>query len=204
MILDRSGSMASCRNETIEGFNAFLNEQKKQPGEAAISLYQFDDIYEKVYEWQNIKNASFLDNSTFVPRGWTALLDAMGNTIVSVGEKLSKMKEEERPAKVLVITLTDGQENASKSFNRKQVFDSVTHQKDKYKWEFIYLGANQDAIEEGGKIGTVAASSLSYSTTNTTKVYKMASDKVAMYRAAVGCSTISFSDKDREEAVDES
>src|SRR6266498_2631202 len=106
MILDRSGSMASCRNETIEGFNAFLNEQKKQPGEAVISLYQFDDIYEKVYEWQNIKNASFLDNSTFVPRGWTALLDAMGNTIVSVGEKLSKMKEEERPAKVLVITLT--------------------------------------------------------------------------------------------------
>lgn len=200
-ILDRSGSMDFCKNETIEGFNSFLNDQRKIPGEAVISLYQFDDIYETVYEWQDIKNAPYLDDKTFVPRGWTALLDAMGKTINSVGERLSKMKEEDRPGKIIVCILSDGHENRSTEFNKKQIFDMVKHQQEKYNWVFVFLGANMDAIQVAGDIGIAAASAMSYSTTNTTKVYKMASDKVAMFRAAVGSSNVSFSDKEREDAM---
>jgi uncharacterized protein YegL len=111
-ILDRSGSMGTMAKEAIGGFNAFLEEQKKLPGEAKLTLALFDHQYSLVCNGKDIKDVEPLDDKTYVPRGTTALLDAIGRTIDDVGSRLSATTEAERPSKILVAILTDGQENA--------------------------------------------------------------------------------------------
>jgi uncharacterized protein YegL len=152
-IIDRSGSMASIRSDAIGGFNSFLDDQKAIPGPAALTLVQFDNTYEVIYDQQPINEVAPLDNKTFVPRGTTALLDAIGRTIDDVGHRLSKTPMKKRPSHVIVGIMTDGFENASTDYTREQVFRMITHQKTAYKWDFIFMAANQDAIQEGGRLG---------------------------------------------------
>ena len=153
-IIDRSGSMATIRDDAIGGFNTFLAEQKKLPGEARLTLILFDDEYIKLYDGMNIQDVPDLNETTYIPRGMTALLDAIGKTITAVGERLRNTPEDERPEKVIVPILTDGMENDSKEYKSKdKIFKMVNHQKDVYKWEFIYLAANQDAVQEGTNYG---------------------------------------------------
>jgi uncharacterized protein YegL len=166
LVLDRSGSMKSIRDDTIGGVNVFLDQQKLLPGEATFSLFQFDNIYEVVVDNKLIKDVQPLTRETFVPRGCTALLDAIGKTINNVGNKLSALADDQRPEKVLVAIVTDGEENSSVEFTRSKVFDMINHQKDVYKWEFIYLGANQDAIAAGSSFGINAGSCLNYEATS--------------------------------------
>ena len=109
IVLDRSGSMSSIKADTIGGFNQFLKEQKKNPESARISLYQFDTIYEPVYSDRNLVEAPALTDSTFVPRGGTALIDAVCTTIDRVGERLRSMRPEDRPSQVLIVVVTDGE-----------------------------------------------------------------------------------------------
>lgn len=146
IVLDRSGSMESVREATIAGFNQFIEEQKKAPGEATVKLVQFDDQYEQVFD-KPLQDVPQLTQAMFVPRGWTALLDAQGRTIVALGAELAALKEEERPSKVLMMTLTDGHENRSKEFTLERVAALIKEQKEKYRWEFVFLGANQDAVK---------------------------------------------------------
>src|SRR5690606_29825645 len=103
VIMDRSGSMATIRKDVIGGFNTFIESQKEVPGFANVSLYLFDDLYETVYEETDLHFVPKLTESTFVPRGSTSLFDAIGKTINSVGERLSKIKEENRPSKVMIV-----------------------------------------------------------------------------------------------------
>lgn len=152
-VIDRSGSMASIAKEAIGGFNAFLEAQKNVPGEATLTYVQFDNKYEMVHDGVPLEQVPALDSKTFVPRGMTALLDAVGRTIDDVGRRLAAQPEGERPDKVIVCILTDGQENASSDYSKGRVREMIEHQRSKYGWEFIFLGANQDAFAEGSALG---------------------------------------------------
>lgn len=152
-VLDRSGSMGIIRDDCIGGFNTFLKDQQALPGEARLTLTQFDDVYEVVYKNKPIQEVEPLTTETFVPRGRTALLDAIGRTVNVVGAELAAMSEDERPEKLIFVIVTDGEENASKEFTRQRVLEGITHQRENYQWEFVFMAANQDAIAAAGDIG---------------------------------------------------
>lgn len=184
-IIDKSGSMDSVRKDAIGGFNSFIDVQKKVPGDATLTLILFDTIYEVCYEGKNIKDVSNLDEKSYIPCGCTALLDSLGKTINSVGARLSKTLEQDRPSKVIFVILTDGEENSSKEFTKKQINDMITLQRDTYKWEFIYLAANQDAIKEASHIGIASANAFNYVGTpqGTRNIYNVISNTVSSFRA---------------------
>jgi hypothetical protein len=161
-VLDRSGSMELMRDEAIGGFNAFLEEQKKLPGEAKLTLALFDNQYDLVCNGKDIKCVEPLDEHTYVPRGTTALLDAIGRTVADVGRRLNDTPECDRPSKVLVAILTDGMENASNDYTKDKISEVISHQRGKYSWEFMFLAANQDAIAEGTSLGISAGLSYNY------------------------------------------
>jgi len=145
-VLDRSGSMASCKDAAIDGFNHFLKEQQAVEGLAKLTLALFDDEYLVPVQSTPVSDVVPLNSRTYSPRNTTALLDAIGRTIDELGGRLSKMPEEERPGQVIVTILTDGLENASKQFTWEDIAKKIKHQTDVYSWTFLFLGANQDAI----------------------------------------------------------
>lgn len=157
--------MAAIARDAIGGFNTFLEEQKKVKGEATLTFVQFDTEYEVVHENKPLDDVPALDQKTFQPRGATALLDAIGRTIDDTGRRLSNMPEPNRPDQVIVAILTDGEENSSRQYNLSKVKEMITHQMDKYQWEFFFLGANQDAFAEAGKIGISAQNSFNFDAT---------------------------------------
>lgn len=152
-VIDKSGSMGPRKADAIGGFNQFLSEQKKLPDEAYLTLVLFDTNHVVMNESTPIKEVRPLDESTYCPYGCTALLDAVGRTIDSIGARLDKLQENQKPSKVLVVILTDGEENSSHQFSKQQIKDKIEHQKNTYSWCFMYLGANQDAFAEAGSIG---------------------------------------------------
>ena len=154
-IVDRSGSMDSIRDDAIGGFNAFLEEQKKVPGDATLTLMLFDDQFLVAYNGVDIQAVPPLDETTFVPRGSTALHDAIGRTINEIEARLDKMPDADRPSKVLVLILTDGMENASKEFDKGRIQKVIKNHEAK-GWEFIYLKAGPDSFEEAREIGISA------------------------------------------------
>jgi hypothetical protein len=162
-ILDRSGSMGSQLEPAISGFNRFLRDQQETPGEARFTLVLFDDRYEVPCNAIPIAEVVDLDTTTFVPRGSTALLDAIGRTIEELGARLSATPEAERPAQVIVAILTDGHENASHDFSLRKVSDLIAQQRDVYKWQFFFLGADQDAIATAATMNIDANSSMRFS-----------------------------------------
>ena len=164
-ILDRSGSMQAMVEPAISGFNRLLREQQQVPGHARFTLVLFDDQYEVPFQSVPISEVVELDTSTFVPRGSTALLDAIGRTIDELGKKLAAAPEAERPGQVIVAILTDGQENASTRYTWESVAKRIRHQTEKYQWQFLFLGANQDAIATAGKMNIHAANTANFAMT---------------------------------------
>jgi hypothetical protein len=161
-VLDRSGSMERCRAAAIEGFNLFLAEQQQVGGLAKLTVVMFDDEYLVPISSIPIQEIVPLTHETFVPRNCTALLDAIGQTIEDLGSRLEKMSAENRPSQVIVAILTDGLENASRRFTWKEVAARIKHQTDAYKWTFLFLGANQDAIATAAQINIAANNAASY------------------------------------------
>lgn len=161
IILDRSGSMESVRESTVTGFNEFIRKQREVGGDVSVKLVQFDDQYDVVFD-KPLAEVPELTQATFVPRGWTALYDAQGKTIVTLGEELEKTPESERPSKVIVMTLTDGQENQSKEYKLSDISKMIKAQQEKYNWEFIFLGANQDAVKTAATMNIPLRSSMTY------------------------------------------
>ncbi len=161
-VLDRSGSMQSIVSDTIGGFNRFLEEQQQAPGRATMTLVQFDHEYEPLLVVAPLSEARPLSPRTYRPRGSTALLDAIGRAIDETGQSLAAMNEPDRPSTVLFVILTDGQENASRVFTRERVFDMISHQRAQYQWQFVFLGANQDAIAEASHLGIAAGAALTF------------------------------------------
>ena len=162
VVLDRSGSMEAVADDTIGGFNRFLLEQKQSPGHAVLTLVQFDHEYEFVHTARPLDEVPPLSRATFVPRGHTALLDAIGRAIGETHDRLAKTDESDRPATVIFVILTDGQENASREFTLANVFKRIEEQQRKRGWKFIFLGANQDAIKSAARLGIGRGTSLSY------------------------------------------
>jgi hypothetical protein len=157
-VLDRSGSMESLKNEAVGGFNSFLESQKAVPGECNFTFIQFDDRYENHFSGRLAEVPELrLDNAsgaiTYAPRGMTALLDAFGKTINAIGSRLDALPENAKPGTVIVVTLTDGLENASQEFDRQSVRAMIERQQNVYSWKFIFLGAGIDAMTEGAELG---------------------------------------------------
>ena len=151
-ILDRSGSMQDLAAETINGFNSLV-EKQKHTGNAFLTTVLFDNDYELLHDHIDIRQVPTLTSNEYYARGCTALLDAIGRTINSVGNRLSQTPEEARPGKVICTITTDGLENASSKYSLSEIKEMITHQRNVYKWEFVFLGANIDAIETAESIG---------------------------------------------------
>lgn len=158
-LLDRSGSMQSIKSDTEGGFAAFVEEQKKSGGECRVTLAQFDTLYDVVYRDRRLAEVPPLD---LQPRGMTALLDAIGRLVTEAGAGLAALREHERPGTVVVAIMTDGLENSSKEWTHHAIKALIEQQERDYNWQFLYMGADQDAIEVGTSIGIAAQNSLTY------------------------------------------
>jgi len=212
LILDRSGSMSTIAGATVEGVNAFLAEQKNSPTDVSIRFVQFDDVYEEVYDGK-INDAPLLTLSEpteksqkqFVPRGWTALLDAIGTTITDVGKRLNDMPESERPDKVVIVIMTDGIENASKQYSMERISEMIQTQRDVYKWQFQFLAANQDAIATASKMSIPMNNAITFnaSAAGTRNVVRAASRNVRNFAATGQAATMSYMPEDRAKAMEE-
>ncbi len=152
-ILDRSGSMAGLESDTIKGFNSLLNKQREEEGEAIITTVLFDHAYEILHDRLNLKSIANITEKEYYVRGSTALLDAIGMTIEKIVNVQKATLKEHQSDKVLFVITTDGMENASRKYNYKMIKRMVEHQKKKYHWEFIFMGANMDAIDVANNFG---------------------------------------------------
>lgn len=162
IVLDRSGSMESIREDVIGGLNTFIAEQAKVPGLCTVGLSQFDDVFENVYSFVDIHKVEKRTMENYVPRNSTALFDAIGKTIHELGTDLAAKDESERPSKVIFLIQTDGAENASREFSSAAVRKLIEQQRDKFQWDFVFLGANQDAFLTAGNIGISAAATSNF------------------------------------------
>jgi len=161
-ILDRSGSMSGLEADTIGGFNSLLKKQRKEKGEALVSTVLFDDTCDVINDRVSMDKVEDLTDDVYFVRGCTALLDAVGGAIHHIGNIHKYARDEDRPEKTLFIITTDGMENASRRYSFAKVKKMVERQKNKYSWEFLFLGANIDAIEAAGNIGIHADRAVTY------------------------------------------
>ena len=161
-ILDRSGSMSGLEKDTIGGYNSLIKKQKKEEGEAYISTVLFDDRTEVLHDRVGLDKIKPMTEEEYYVRGCTALLDAVGGAIHHIGNVHKYAREEDRPEKTLFIITTDGQENSSRMYTYEKVKRMVERQKEKYGWEFLFLGANIDAVEEAGRFGIKPERAVNY------------------------------------------
>ena len=152
-ILDRSGSMSGLEKDTIGGFNSLIDKQKQEKGDAIISTVLFDHEQEVLHDRKDLMNIKPLTEKDYYVRGSTALLDAIGNSIHHIGNVHKYARKEDVPNKTLFIITTDGMENSSRKYTYEKVNKMIKRQQEKYNWEFIFLGANIDAIEVASKMG---------------------------------------------------
>ena len=161
-ILDRSGSMSGLEKDTIGGFNSMLEKQKREPGEAFVSTYLFDNAAELVHDRMPIRDVPAMTDKVYYVRGCTALLDAVGGAIDHIKSIHRYARPEDVPEHTLFVITTDGMENASRHYSAEQVKAMIEHEKEKYGWEFLFLGANIDAVAAAGHIGIGADRAVSF------------------------------------------
>ena len=185
-ILDRSGSMAGLEKDTIGGFNAMIEKQKAEAGEAYISTVLFDNYSEVIHDRVALSDVPKLTEKEYYVRGCTALLDAVGGAIHHIGNVHKYAREEDRPEKTLFVITTDGMENASRRYSYEKVREMTQRQKEKYGWEFLFLGANIDAAKEAARFGIDADRAADYhaDTQGTAVSYEAMSDVVYSVRAS--------------------
>ena len=152
-ILDRSGSMSGLESDTIGGFNGILKKQKKLEGEVLVSTVLFDDECEVLYDREPLHSIKDMTDDEYYVRGCTALLDAVGGAIHHIGTIHKYAREEDRPDKTIFVIITDGMENASEHYTSEKVKAMIERQQSRFGWEFIFLGANMDAVKEARKYG---------------------------------------------------
>jgi len=184
-LLDRSGSMESIRTDMVGGFNSFIAEQRKIPDPCVVSLYQFDDKFDVVFQEKPLADIGSLE---LVPRGNTALYDAMGKAITMMGERLAAKPDAERPGKIIFMTITDGQNNASREWSVQMVKDKIKTQSEQYNWQFAFLGANIDSHAQAGDLGIKGAAVMDYVATSAgvARAYNLASSGTSDYRMGGG------------------
>lgn len=197
-IIDRSGSMAGLEADTIGGFNSLLEKQKKEAGDAFVSVVLFDDQTEVLYDRLDIQKVEPMNDTQYYVRGCTALLDAVGGAIHHIKNVHRYSREEDVPEKTLFIITTDGMENASRRYSFDKVRRMVEHEKEKYHWEFLFLGANMDAIQVAGRFGIQSSRAVNFENdgAGTRLNYEVMSK-------AVSCARMSASAVAMEAAFDE-
>jgi Mg-chelatase subunit ChlD len=205
VLLDRSGSMAEIKDETINGFNCFLEKQKAAGDNATLTLVQFDtESTDVVHESKPILEVSDLNHQTFQPRGGTPLLDALGQTIDSTGRALAAISAANRPDKVVFVVITDGQENSSRHHTKASVKEKIDHQSGKYSWQFVYLGANQDAFDEAGSVGIALGNAANYAPARMQAAFAATAANVALFRRSGNAAKLAYSPEQRAELLGES
>ena len=184
-ILDRSGSMAGLEGDTIGGFNSMIEKQKRESGEALISTVLFDNETEVIHDRVDIKKIALLTDRDYYVRGCTALLDAVGGAIHHIGNVHKYAREEDRPEKTLFIITTDGMENASRKYTYDRLKMMIERQKEKYGWEFVFLGADIDAAKEAARFGISEDRAANYhaDSAGTAVIYEAMSEAVCSVRA---------------------
>ncbi|MDZ7912580.1 MAG: vWA domain-containing protein [Rhodococcus sp. (in: high G+C Gram-positive bacteria)] len=204
-LLDRSGSMHSIADDTCGGFDSFITKEREADGKTVVTLAQFDDQYELVYDNTPIEDVAPL---VLEPRGGTAFYDAIGRLISDVGAGLAAMPEDERPGSVTVLVMTDGHENSSREWTNAAVRELIKRQESEYSWHFVFLGSNIDAVEVGADLGFQRGKSMTY--VSTSVGVTAAFDSVADYQhrkrsAGVdACSVSAFTPEDRRRVRGES
>ncbi len=185
-ILDRSGSMGGLEEDTIGGFNSLIEKQKTEEGEALVSTVLFDGDQEVLYDRVPLQKVEKMTREQYYVRGNTALLDAIGGAIHHIGNVHKYAREEDRPGKTLFIITTDGMENSSRNYSYGRVREMVERQQEKYHWEFLFLGANIDAIGTAGRFGIRASNAVNYEndSTGVNLNYEVLGRAVSAYRAA--------------------
>jgi hypothetical protein len=200
VILDRTGSMESIRDDTIGGFNAFLQKQQAEPGKATLTLVQFDsqDPYEVVHTFMPLSKVPALTRETFVPRAGTPLLDAIGRGINDLEENLAKMQAKTRPSRVVLVIITDGQENASHEFTKGQIEKMIKAKQEKSDWQFVFLSADLAAIGDALKSGIHAASAMVFDKNShgTMMAWNSTSERISDFRSKRSAKVV-FSQADR-------
>lgn len=193
-ILDRSGSMSGLEADTIGGFNSMIAKQKKGEGEVLTSVVLFDDEAEVLHDRVDIFKVEPMNDNQYFVRGCTALLDAVGGAIHHIGNVQKYAREEDRPEKTLFIITTDGMENASKRCSYEDVKKKIERQKECYGWEFLFLGANIDAIEVAGRFGINANRAVNYKcdSEGTQLNYTVLSETVSRMRQAPSAAKMSM------------
>jgi len=231
LVLDRSGSMESIKSDAQVGMRAFVDEQRKAPGEGRLTFYRFDDIIERVFEDRDIRWIEDYELK-LEPRGSTALLDAIGRAINEVGARLANRREEDRPEHVVFVTVTDGHENASKEFvakkndapayrhdlkmapwiipdyrsdSRPAIFDMINKQESVYSWKFIFIGSTQESVLMASKLGYSPALTLSNLATGQsyTTTYAVLSSNVGSLRKGMGVQSLNFDSVQRAKVLED-
>lgn len=183
-ILDRSGSMTGLEDDTIGGFNAMIKKQKGEPGEAVVSTVLFDNESTVIHDRVDIRRVKPLTRKEYYVRGCTALLDAVGGAIHHIGNVHKYAREEDRPEKTLFVITTDGMENASRHYRYDRLKEMIERQKEKYGWEFLFLGANIDAAKEAARFGIGADRAANYhaDSEGTGVIYETVSEAICHVR----------------------
>lgn len=200
MVIDRSGSMQSCWSDVVGGYEQIIKENKSVPGKCTFTVAAFDTEYDLVEDFTDIQKVN--EKLEVRPRGGTALLDAIGKTIVSVGEKLAALAEADRPSKVIMLIQTDGQENSSTEFKREDIKKLIDEHTNVWKWQFQFLGADLTSVNEAKSWGINAANTSVYNTNNSLDTFNLVGSKMATMRCAVSqeeyCRSASFSEDDKK------
>ena len=184
-ILDRSGSMAGLESDTIGGFNALIEKQKKEDGDAYVSVVLFDHESEVIYDRVDLKKIEPMTDRQYFVRGCTALLDAIGGAVKHISNVHRYAREEDRPGKTLFVITTDGLENASRRYGADEVRRMVKRQQEEFGWEFLFLGANIDAVSTASHFGIRADRAVRYNSDHvgTSLNYQVVSEAVCSVRA---------------------
>jgi hypothetical protein len=181
MVIDRSGSMGSCWKDVLGGYKELVKINKESPGKCTFTVAVFDTMYELLEDFTDIQAVK--DELKTHPRGGTALLDAIGRTINEVGKKLSGLKKKERPAKVMLVIQTDGEENSSHEFTKEQITKMIKEQSDTYKWEFQFIGASLESVNEAESWGIKGGSTSCYRTDNSLATFSLLGEKMSRSRS---------------------
>ena len=185
-ILDRSGSMSGLERDTIGGFNSMIEQQKKAEGEALISTVLFDNVSEVLHDRVNVRDIRPMTDRDYAVRGCTALLDAIGGAIHHIGNVHKYARPEDVPEHTMFVITTDGMENASHRYNSEKVKQMIERQKAKYGWEFLFLGANIDAVETASQFGIGADRAVNYQcdSEGTVLNYEVVSEAISSVRCS--------------------
>ena len=200
-LLDRSGSMLSIKEDVEGGFSAFIDTQKDAEGTCRVTLAQFDNTYETVFTDIPVEKVEAL---VLEPRGSTALYDSMAKLINDTAASVNALPKKKRPGSVIVAIMTDGQENASREWDAAGI-KKLVEDKTEDGWQFLYLGADQDAIEEAGRVGIAAGNAMTYARGNARAAMEQTSANLSVYRSAIAAgsplASVTYSDEQRSAAV---